>query len=122
MDNMMTQARLREISSKITRYTSAKNEVENIKRDCARKHESWKKDFNRLANNRELSQVKRRNVFEGNMADILHTEVGDAILQIKKGIAKSEALEDALEKQIKRLERKIQDLKTEKQRLEQGLF
>ncbi len=122
MDNMMVQARLREISNKITKYTSAKNEMENIKRDCVRKHESWKTDFKRLANNRELSQVKRKNVFEGNMADMLHTEVGDAISQIEKGIEKSEALEDALEKQIKRLERKILDLKAERQRLEQGVF
>lgn len=120
MDNAMAQARISEISGTLIKYTSAKSKVESIKRDCARKHENWKTDFNRLANNRELSGVKRKNVFEGNMADILHTEVDDAISQIKKGIAKSEALEDALEIQIKRLERKIQDLKAEKQRLEQG--
>lgn len=122
MDNIMVQARLREIDNKIIKYSSARSEIEGIKCACAKKHESWKTDFNRLANNRELSQVKRKNVFEGNMADILHTEVGDAISQIKKGIEKSEALEGAMEKQIRRLAREIQDLKAEKQRLEQGVF
>ena len=120
MDNIMTQARLREISSKITQYSSAKSAIEDIKRDCAREHQNWKTDFNRLANNRELSEVKRKNVFEGNMADILHSEVGDAISQIKKGVTEAEALEGALGIQIARLERKIQDLKSEKQRLEQS--
>lgn len=122
MDHAMAQARIREISGKLIKYTSAKSKVESIKRDCAGKHENWKTDFNRLGNNRELSGVKRKNVFEGKMADILHTEVDDAISQIKRGIAKSEALEDALEMQIRRLERKIQNLKAEKQRLEQGSF
>ncbi len=52
------------------------------------------------------------------MADILHREVGDAISQIKKGGA--ETLESVLGIQIKKLEGKIQDLKAEKQRLEQS--
>lgn len=119
MDHVMTQARIQEISSKITQYSSAKTEIENIKRDCARENENWKTDFNRLANNRELSGVRRKNVFEGNMADILHTEVGDAISQIKKGVTGTETLKNTLDRQITRLDRKIQDLKAEKQRLEQ---
>ena len=119
LDNIMAQARLREVSSKITQYSSAKSKIEGIKRDCEKKHQDWKTDFNRLANNKELSGVKRKNVFEGNMADILHTEVDDAISQIKKGLTRTEALENALGMQIKRLESKIQALKAEKQQLEQ---
>lgn len=122
MDHVMTQARIQEISGKITQYSSAKSEIENIKRDCARENENWKTDFNRLANNRELSGVRRKNVFEGNMADILHTEVGDAISQIKKGVTGTETLKNTLDRQITRLDKKIQDLKAEKQRLEQQSF
>lgn len=120
LDDIMKQVRLQEIRSKITQYSSVKNEIEGIKRDCAKEHENWKTDFNRLANSRELSEVKRKNVFEGNMADILHREVGDAISQIKKGVAGAETLESVLGIQIKKLEGKIQDLKAEKQRLEQS--
>lgn len=119
MDDIMKQVRLQEIRSKIIQYSSAKSEIESIKRDCAKEHENWKTDFNQLANNEELSEVKRENVFEGNMADILHSEVCDAISEIKKGVAGAETLEGALGLQIKRLEGKIRDLKAEKQRLEQ---
>lgn len=118
MDNIVKQARIREINNKIIKYSSAKSEIEGIKRDCASEYENWNMDFNRLANSRELSEVKRENVFEGNMADILHREVGDAVSQIKKGIAQAKTLENALGIQIKKLEGKIQDLKAEKQRLE----
>lgn len=102
MNDIVKQARLRDISIKIIQYSSAKSEIESIKRDCAKEHENWKTDFNRLANSRELSEVKRKNVFEGNMADILHREVGDAISQIKKGVAGAETLESVLGIQIKK--------------------
>ncbi len=119
MDEAIIQARIREINDNILECLSAKAEVETVKNNCTTKKKEWQNSFNKLANNSELAEVKKTDAFEGDMAETLQAEVEEAITQITKGISKADQLEDALDLQGTKLEKRIQQLKEEKQRLEQ---
>ena len=110
---------LKEINNNILECLSAKAEVETVKNNCTTKRKEWQDSFNKLADNSELAEVKKTDVFEGDMAETLQAEVDDAITQITKGISKADHLEDALDRQVTKLEKRIQQLKAERQRLEQ---
>ena len=102
-------------NSKITQYTNAKTSVESVKRTCSTQKQNWETSFRALENNSELSKVKKKDVFEGEMANGLSKRVSEIKSDIRAGITKAGQLETALNTQINRLNTKIQQLQNEKQ-------
>lgn len=116
-DNSRIYTKINEINGKIITCKSAKREVQAVKNNCTNKRSDWQTSYKGLANNQELSSVKKTNVFEGEMADGLKAKVADAMIQISSGISKAEMLESSLASQIAKLESKIEELEAEKQSL-----
>lgn len=112
---------IRNLNVKINDCNSAISEIRTVRGDCVSKMTDWQSSFNKLADNQELSDVKKANVFEGQMANGLQSKVADAVDQISTGISKTETLESSLDSQIAKLEEKISDFEDEISRLEQQL-
>ena len=111
--NIWTQ--IHAINSRITTYTNAKTTVESVKRTCSMQKQNWETSFQALKKNSELSKVKKKDVFEGEMANSLSKRVSKIMSDIQAGITKAGQLETALNNQINRLNTKIQQLQNEKQ-------
>lgn len=112
---------IRNLNEKINDCNSAISEIRTVRGDCASKKTDWQSSFNKLADNQELMNVKKTNVFEGQMANGLQSKVADAADQIRTGISKTGTLESSLDSQITKLEEKISDFEDEISRLKQQL-
>ena len=103
-------AKINSYSSKITTYTNAKTSVQTVKTTCESQIQNWETSYNTLANNADLTSVKKTDVFEGEMADSLSQRVADIMSDISSGLSKAGELNTALSTQITRLETKIEQL------------
>jgi hypothetical protein len=106
--------KVRGIDNRITAYNSAKATVQAAKDSCTAQLQSWESSYNALANNAELSTVKKTDVFEGEMADVLGGRVSDIMGDISAGLAKARALELALDMQIIRIDVRVGQLQMER--------
>ena len=102
------------LDSKIKECNEAKTGIQYIKNNCSSKKDSWRTSFDKLAADSDLYEVKSTDLFEGNMANELGGRVTEAINQVNGGIAQSEALESALDSQIKKLNQTIERLYSER--------
>ncbi len=102
------------LDSKIKECNEAKTGIQYIKNNCSSKKDSWRTSFDKLAAGSDLYEVKSTDLFEGNMANELGGKVTEAIIQVNGGIAQSEALESALDSQIKKLNQTIERLYSER--------
>ncbi len=115
--NSRIWAEIRRINEKIKDCKTAKTEIQTVRNSCVNKKEDWQTSYNGLAKNQELSDVKKKDVFEGEMAEGLKSKVADAMNQISSGLSKAETLGNSLDSQITKLENKISDLEAERRSL-----
>lgn len=103
------------LDEEIASYTEARDPVITAKNSCRNTKDNWQNSYNGLANNTDLAQVKKKDVFEGEMAGKLATKVSDAMTSLSSGLSAAEGLTNALDKQIQKIEDKIQELRDERQ-------
>lgn len=115
------EAQIREVEEKIETCKRVKEMVQNAQSSIQPKQNSWGVSYLALSGNEELKDVKKTDVFEGEMADALKQKVADVCLSIEKGREITDNLLEALKTQNTYLDQKIQELEAEKRRLEQEL-
>lgn len=112
---------IKETEDKIRECREAQQKVEHVRGITQPKKTNWWFSYRALKNNEELRNVKKEEVFEGEMADALKQKVAETGQRIEEGMDKAENLLTALKKQIENLKRKIEELEAQKSRLEQEL-
>lgn len=115
------QKQIEETDKKIRDCREAQQKVEYVRGITQPKKTNWWFSYRALKNNEELRNVKREEVFEGEMADALKQKVEETGRRIEEGMDKTENLLSALKGQIENLKRKIQELEAQKSRLKQEL-
>lgn len=100
--------------SKISACRSALANIREVLNECSGTLDDWKASHQKIAGDSDLMNIRKKDVFEGKMADELSIQTADAVEQISGGIAKSELLEAALESQIARLNSTIMKLQSER--------
>lgn len=100
--------------SKISACRSALASIRGVLNECSGTLDGWKENRQKIAGDSDLMNIRKKDVFEGKMADELSIQTEDAVEQISGGIAKAELLEAALESQIARLNRTITELQSER--------
>ena len=108
--NEMILGQIIATTEKINHCTNAKSSIQNVKNSCNSKKNEWPESFRTLDNNSDLCEVKKTDLFEGEIATALQEQVGDARSQIQTGISKADDLEQALSDQCQKLETEIEDL------------
>ena len=107
--NEAIMGEIRETQRKIQECQNALRGVQSIRSNCASKKTEWQRSFSLLEKN-DLSQVKKTDLFEGEIAEALCGKVSQVSGEIYLGIAKAGELEGALGSQCTRLEMKIAEL------------
>lgn len=107
--NEAIMGEIRETQRKIRECQNALRGVQSVRSNCASKKTEWQRSFSLLEKN-DLSQVKKTDLFEGEIAEALYGKVSQASGEIYLGIAKAGELEGALGSQCTRLEMKIAEL------------
>ena len=100
--------------SKISACRSALASIRGVLNECSGTLDGWKENRQKIAEETDLMNIRKKDVFEGKMADELSIQTEDAVEQISGGIAKAELLEAALESQIARLNSTITELQSER--------
>lgn len=100
--------------SKISACRSALASIRGVLNECSGTLDGWKENRQKIAGDSDLMNIRKKDVFEGKMADELSIQTEDAVEQISGGIAKAELLEAALESQIARLNSTITELQSER--------
>ena len=100
--------------SKISACRSALASIRGVLNECSGTLDGWKENRKKIAGDSDLMNIRKKDVFEGKMADELSIQTEDAVEQISGGIAKAELLEAALESQIARLNSTITELQSER--------
>lgn len=108
--NELVLGQIRATTEKIDDCTNAKSSIQVVKNLCNNKKNEWQECFRTLDTNSDLCEMKKTNLFEGEMASALQGQVGDVRNQIRTGILKSDDLGQALSDQCQKLEIEIEDL------------
>lgn len=119
MSSASIKKQIAEVEKKIAECKTSKSKIESAKSQASSKKDGWEQSYRRLSG--ELKEVKRTDVFEGEIADALKDRVGDADEKIKTGLSKAAVLLNALSRQMSYLVEKIRELEEEKRRLEAAL-
>ncbi len=101
---------IRAITEKINRCTNAENSIRSVMNSCISKKNEWQESFKVLDADRDLCEVKKTDIFEGEMTLALHAKVAEVRPQLQAGISRSEELGQALSKQCQKLEGTIGSL------------
>lgn len=108
--NELILGQIRATREKINYCTNAKSLIQNVKNSCNSKKNEWKESFRILDNDSDLCEVKKTNLFEGEMASVLQGQVGEVRSQIQTGISKVGDLGKTLSDQCQKLETEIENL------------
>ena len=108
--NELILGQIRATREKINHCTNAKSLIQNVKNSCNSKKNEWKESFRILDNDSDLCEVKKTNLFEGEMASVLQGQVGEVRSQIQTGISKVGDLGKTLSDQCQKLETEIENL------------
>lgn len=104
-----------ELDEEIASYTRAREPVVTAKNSCRNTKDNWQNSYDGLANNPDLAQVKKKDVFEGEMAEKLGTKISEAMTSLSSGLSAAEELTNALDNQVQKIEDKVQELRDERQ-------
>ena len=115
------RAQIKETENKIRECREAQQRIEHVRGMTQPKKTNWWLSYRVLKNDEELRNVKKEDVFEGEMADALKQKVEETGQRIEEGLDRTENLLAALQKQVENLRRKIEELEAQKRGLEQEL-
>ena len=113
--------KLAEVKKKISKCEKAEGKVAKAKTGCNQQRDTWKGSYNKLKNNEELKQVKKKDVFEGEMADGLSVRVNAMSEKIGNTLNLADSLGSSLSTQLNKLKSKIAELKKEKKDIEDNI-
>ncbi len=97
------------LESERTIYENAKTSVEQARTSCSNEKTAWETTVGRFSG----KEVKKTDVFEGEMANALETYVNDAKEENNNAITEAGNLVAGLDSQIDKIESKISQLSTQ---------
>lgn len=103
-----------EIDIKLVKLNSVKNKVNKVKRKIREKKSDWKESYNKLSGNAQLKAVRKKDVFEGEMAESLGKRVQELDADIIQEMAQAEEVALKLVLQEGYIDKKIVQLQQEK--------
>jgi len=106
-----------EINTKISNYNTAKTKLQTVKTNCQGKATSLQSSYRKVSGNKDLSAVKKENVFEGEMANSLAQRVSTFQKGVSSVITKAEAVNTAIAAQISAIDTKVASLNNQKTKL-----
>lgn len=104
-------AQIAAIDAKIAKYQTAKAELQSVKGTVTSDKTAFKSSYNELSSN---ADVKKPDVFEGEMANELNTRVVGFKSYTQSAVSKAEGIETSIDSLISTIDSKIATLKEER--------
>ena len=109
------------IDREITELITSRGEIERVRTRRQNRRRSWRTAHDTLNNDSTLTDVKRVDVFEGEMANSMASRVADLLSDIKRSFGREEPIGRALQRQITRINNRISSLQSTRSSLNSTL-
>ena len=114
-------AQLNAVIGEIAAHNTARALVVAVKTSCQAEVGTWEGNYSTLAGDDTLMNVRKDDVFEGEMAEGMKSRVADIMNDINISLTRARNIETALGSQVTRLDNEITRLESQRQSLQVAL-